>query len=79
MQLMMVKVREHAVNIHAIADAHWEKGELFIHFDGGRFARLRGEEAKLIWSAITLAALDLETGEVGKAADQKECNGSHSS
>jgi hypothetical protein len=67
MQAVMVKVGQHVVNLHAIADAHWESGELFIHFDGGRFARLRGQEATLIWSAITAGALDLVTGEVGAA------------
>jgi hypothetical protein len=60
MQGLMVKVREHVVNLAAIADAHWENGELFIHFDGGRFARLRGQEAALIWSALIVGAVELE-------------------
>ena len=48
MQALMVKVRDHVVNVQAVADAHWDKGDLFVHFQGGGFARLRYEYVILL-------------------------------
>ena len=65
MKTLFVRVGNHAMNLAAIADAHWERDRLFIHFDGGRFAQLEGEMARLIWAAVEEMTLDLQTGEVG--------------
>jgi hypothetical protein len=67
MSSAMVKVRKHIVNIDHVADAHWEAETLYLHFTGGRFAQLRGSEAELIWHAVAMHAIDLETGEVPMA------------
>jgi hypothetical protein len=37
-----VKVGMHIVNLNSMADAHWERNALFIHFNVGRFACLEG-------------------------------------
>jgi hypothetical protein len=59
MKLGFVRVGDHVMNLAAIADAHWERDRLFIHFDGGRFAQLEGEKATLIWKAIEEVTVEL--------------------
>ncbi len=64
MNSQFVKIGLHIVNLATVAAAHWEGSTLFIHFSGDRFLSFKGDDAQLIWSAISGPAVDLRTGEV---------------
>ena len=54
-----VRVDKHLMNLSAVADAHWEDDELFVHFAGGGFAKLSGPSAKMIWEVLETLSMDL--------------------
>lgn len=60
----LVKVGRHVLNLAAVASAHWERETLYVHLLGGRFVSFKGDEAQLIWQAVSAPAVDLETGEI---------------
>jgi len=64
MNLQIVKVGQHVLNLASVSAAHWEGQTLYVHLNGGRFVAFKGSEAELIWHAVAGRALDLGTGEV---------------
>ena len=65
----LVRVGQHVLNVDHVAAAHWENGELFIHFVGDQFARLRGMAADRIWAELCGRSVDLEAPGKSKAAE----------
>lgn len=58
-QTNIVRVGLHALNLAAIGSAHWERDTLFVHLAAGRFLSFKGQDARLVWDAITESATDL--------------------
>lgn len=68
MTVCFVRVGNHLLNVSAVVDANWEKKFLYVHFSGGAFAKFEGDEAHLVWEAISRGSIDLKaeaTGEEG--------------
>jgi hypothetical protein len=54
-----VRVGLHVLSLSEIGDSHWERDTLFIHFSNGRFLSFKGQDARVVWDAITALAIDL--------------------
>ena len=52
------------LNIESVAAGHWEGQLYFVHFRGGGFAKIGGNEAVLIAAAIGELAVDLSAAAV---------------
>lgn len=63
-QQELVRVGQHVLNLRAVASAHWEGRKLFVYLVGGRFTSFTGDEAGLVWSAISDPATDLAAREL---------------
>ena len=60
MRAQLMKVGLHVLNPEYVASADWEGGTLYAHLAGGRFVSFRGQEAQLVWRAISDPAQDLK-------------------
>jgi len=63
----LVKVGGQVLNVSAVAAAHWEDERLFVHFLGGRFVTMRGDDAAVVWQAILkqVEVIELPTAVTG--------------
>jgi hypothetical protein len=68
----VVKCGDHVLNLDAVAAAHWERATLYVHLLGGRFVSFKGDEARLMWQAMSSPAVDLRTGEVPSSSGEGE-------
>ncbi|MDP9175906.1 MAG: hypothetical protein M3O30_18870 [Planctomycetota bacterium] len=64
-------VGKRLLNLEQLADAKWEEDVLFLHFLGGEFVKLFGNEAASVWTIIESLSVNLNIGEVTKAAPSK--------
>jgi hypothetical protein len=60
---VVVQAGQQLLNLAYVAHAKWEGQRLYVHLSGGRFTSFDGEEAKAIWQAISVTAIDVMTGE----------------
>lgn len=67
MSQQLVRVGQHVINLAAVSAAHWEGRTLYVHLTGGRFVTFKGDEADLVWSAVSEEAVEL-----GQPAGQRE-------
>ena len=54
----------YAVALESIASMHFEGEKLMVHLSGGRWLTLMGPSADQLWTAYTVGAVNLKTGEV---------------
>jgi len=46
---MLERIGERLINLDSIASVHWDQATLFIHFVGGRWLKVTGEDANELW------------------------------
>jgi hypothetical protein len=51
-----VRIGVHVVNVEAVASAHWEEHNLFVHLVGGRFLKLDSDDGEQLWHNLSARA-----------------------